>query len=295
MPVSSPIGQFVQTLQTIKAESQAHYHFFNTNEAATRNSLINPILNSLGWATTNINMVRVEVADHGLVADYILYDCGRNPKIIIEAKSLGANLDNAIRQLNTYAVNTHIQNRFLTDGIRWYHFDQLTIVDTQPFKIDLSQQPEFDCAWQLIHRLDAARFWLQQDIVVAQPQRGFIPLDALPIRVTGTKPEAIRFPDGEEKAIHSWAGALREFCIYVMAHKANLPLPLTDFRRRRGELIRLTEPQSGDFYMTTYNGQRVFIYLNYPANKCLANIKYILNQLQPASNIGQAAIRLTNQ
>jgi len=88
-------------------------------EAQTKESLINPIISSLGWDITDYEEVKLEYkhtrkdtpVDYAIIIDH-------NPKLFIEAKQLGLNMDDRkwVAQMLTYATMAGVKWAFLTDG-----------------------------------------------------------------------------------------------------------------------------------------------------------------------------------
>lgn len=91
------------------------------NETNSRVLLIEPMLDALGWDTRDLGVVTREYAVYdGTFLDYALLDDGR-PALFVEAKALGANLDDPklTAQTVNYANNEGVQWCVLTDGLRW--------------------------------------------------------------------------------------------------------------------------------------------------------------------------------
>jgi predicted type IV restriction endonuclease len=105
-----------------KAKVSEKRELYEKSEIAVRMQLIEPILNILGWSTSDPNVVipnfRTEENDE---PDYTLL---QNGKIItyIEAKKLSENLKKHIGQLARYLTNQGIEYGILTDGMKWILF-----------------------------------------------------------------------------------------------------------------------------------------------------------------------------
>ncbi len=119
--------------------------FFRDNEAQTRISLINPLLQLLGWDITDPRVVRVEPPVQTLSgkkkADYILYDDRGLPAVVIEAKAPKVNIardTDAIFQLLRYGRNLDtVPVGILTDFEEWevYNTSMDPTKDTQRVRI----------------------------------------------------------------------------------------------------------------------------------------------------------------
>lgn len=109
--------------------------------------------------------------------------------------------------------------------------------------------------------------------------------------ITGQKPTQLRLPDGTVVPITKWRDILRECCKFALAHNPAIPLPLPDKSGRKVSLLNTVKPATGLAYVTEqYNGQQVFIYVNYDANNCVANALHILKQVPPSQQAMKPAV-----
>lgn len=97
---------------------------YASNEQAVRTQLIEPILNTLGWKTSNPRYVKPNAPDEdGKIPDYTLL---KNDKtvLIVEAKNLSIDLQDRkiIDQLASYCYRSGIDFGILTNGIKWLLF-----------------------------------------------------------------------------------------------------------------------------------------------------------------------------
>jgi len=95
-----------------------------SNEQAVRTQLIEPILNVLGWKTSNPKFVRPNAPDEdGKIPDYTLLKNGKTT-LIVEAKNLSADLQNKniIDQLANYCFKSGIDFGILSNGVKWLLF-----------------------------------------------------------------------------------------------------------------------------------------------------------------------------
>lgn len=116
--MQSPLAGLCEVLKEVKRRAQ---EYSPTNEAQTRQALINPILEALGWDLSNPDYVELEKHYTPKFIDYVLK--GHN-HIIIEAKKIGTDLSNdaAFDQVFAYARRSKIRDVFLTDGLVWRHY-----------------------------------------------------------------------------------------------------------------------------------------------------------------------------
>jgi predicted type IV restriction endonuclease len=95
-----------------------------SNEQAVRTQLIEPILNVLGWKTSNPKFVRPNAQDEdGKIPDYTLLKNGKTT-LIVEAKNLSIDLQDKkiIDQLANYCFKSGIDFGILTNGVKWLLF-----------------------------------------------------------------------------------------------------------------------------------------------------------------------------
>ncbi|MCK9254513.1 MAG: hypothetical protein GX793_07400 [Bacteroidales bacterium] len=95
-----------------------------SNEQAVRTQLIEPILNVLGWKTSNPKFVRPNAPDEdGKIPDYTLLKNERRT-LIVEAKNLSIDLQDKkiIDQLASYCFKSGIDFGILTNGVKWLLF-----------------------------------------------------------------------------------------------------------------------------------------------------------------------------
>jgi len=88
-------------------------------ETQTKESFINPMISALGWDVTDFDEVRLEYrhTKKATPVDYALL-IDMTPKLYIEAKQLGSNLDDYkwIAQILTYSTMAGVKWAILTDG-----------------------------------------------------------------------------------------------------------------------------------------------------------------------------------
>ena len=90
------------------------------NEAAVSQGIVIPILRELNWDTDNPRVVYPEhTAGRGRRADFALCDDSGNPKIFIEVKKIGGDLEEGLDKLMQYAQSADVHIVVLTDGRTW--------------------------------------------------------------------------------------------------------------------------------------------------------------------------------
>lgn len=200
MTASSLIAQFAVTLKRVKRTADQYQDLLRHNEAQTRQVLINPILEALGWEQMNPDMVRFELNHNGTRIDYGLLDSQGKTKIIVEAKSLGTNLYHP-PHINTaigYALAHGVSNVWLTDGLAWHYYNNFQPGQIQPDVINVCNHSLLDCALFLINNLDAYKYWAEgvfdENIPVFTVTHKHDPIDKKmvstpPVSLTDAEPE----------------------------------------------------------------------------------------------------------
>ncbi|RME55853.1 hypothetical protein D6779_11735 [Candidatus Parcubacteria bacterium] len=183
--------------------------------------------------------------------------------------------------------------------------------------LNLAEDDPVTCAAYFVQHLDAARYWpIEQGIdvlsqrvdelenAVANLQKKldnlssatgvaaervktrqatkkivFIPLDELE-DIAGKKPTHFRLPDGQVLEINTWKDILRESCKFALEHNPSIPIPFPDRVGKKVSLFSHEKPAKKVSFVTEqYNGNKIYIYLNYDSHNCVANALYVLGQV----------------
>lgn len=312
MPLYSPLATLHSVLQTICASAETNAPLLRKNEAATRAALIDPALWALGWDTANVQMVEPErTIGSELRVDYLLHDAAGNPRLVVEAKCLGASLDKHgyVSKVLGYALGFKVQTVFITDGMHWHCYSNLHKGNTESVTFSLTDDL-LAAALHLIQWLDAAQSGhgmlsvnhcaskvaeaipatalLPQKKAVAKTKKSIEPASAQFVELTlvntlqlepNQKPKQLRLPDGTIKSIKSWKDILLEASNFLLRKNPAITLPFPDKSGKKTALFSQQKPQKGSSYTTTYQGQPLYIYTNYSAPSCLANALYVFGKL----------------
>ncbi|MGE0156167.1 MAG: hypothetical protein AB7T17_03980 [Geobacter sp.] len=165
--MQSPLSTLCDVLVQMKEAARIHADSLKNNETLTRVVLIDPVISALGWDISNPHMVEVEkhVGSEGNKPKFLDYLLKGEHKIVIEAKKmgeLGDRLEGYFEQILLYASRTGAKSLFLTDGLKWIHYEDVAASNKAPKKIiDLAKTEDMDLpceAVYLIEHLDAAIF-----------------------------------------------------------------------------------------------------------------------------------------
>ena len=328
MQIQSPLSNLREVLLQVQEAASTYKKSLLSNEDATRAALVDPVIRALGWNIGNPNMVEVEKTLNNTKqsrVDYALFDGNGAVKAIVEAKPLSQNLGSHVQQLVQYAFGFQVTSLFLTNGLVWHHYTQFSPNNFAPTRIlDLSSDDLIEVAAYLVQELDAAKFWqiqpdvdvlaqdvnqLRSDLTTLQQQikrlmAGHQPLPLPPppppsnwidlnniTDAKKTKPSSLRLPDDTIIAVKYWRDVLTESTKFVLAQVSRLPIPLSDKSGMTVNLLDTVKPSKGSAFVTAqYNGQNIYIYANYEANKCVANALYILSLLPKSQHMKNPAV-----
>lgn len=321
MPLYSPLATLHSVLQTVCASAETNAPLLRKNEAATRAALIDPVLRALGWDTANVQMVEPErTIGSELRVDYLLHDAAGNPRLVVEAKCLGASLDKHgyVSKVLGYALGFKVQTVFITDGMQWHCYSNLHKGNTEAVTFSLTDDV-LAAALHLIQWLDAAQSGHGISATSSEkPEPSTVTIDssdkleksitepAASYSVTedfidlaqinqlqlepNQKPKHIRFPDGTIRAINTWKDVLVESCRFVLEHNSNVPIPYPDKGGKLSFLIREAKPVGLSSTPCLYHGKTVFIFTHYRATNCIANALHILKLVPSTLQKTSAAV-----
>ncbi len=105
---------FIKKIQTEK-------RIQNLNEEATKQSVILPMLQLLGWQVFDADEVYPEFSIENTRVDYALRN-GITSKVFIEVKRINEDLDRHQEQLLTYSFRQGVNLSILTNGIIWWFY-----------------------------------------------------------------------------------------------------------------------------------------------------------------------------
>ena len=139
------------------------------HELSTRYAIIDPIIRSLGWRTSDPWQCEVEYprANQGNV-DYVFLDPDEKIVVLVEAKSwgkldnLGKDLEDGERQLSGYALGITSGVAVLTDGQYWrlYDLDERGPFSEKLFNVvDITEGRSIQPARELHEALNKRRWW----------------------------------------------------------------------------------------------------------------------------------------
>ena len=234
------LGDLVTAIQTAQARIRDYGNTLSQNEYRTRISLIDPILDALGWDVSNPKLVTHEYQAGNGRADYALLK-NQSPIAFIEAKHFGESLDKHEAQVFTYSVSQGVKYAGLTDGNRWIledlsaRFDQ---GESRILDISLDKSDKHQCALKLLvlwqPNLDAGQPTEATEPVLVVPRevkptpprtdlvklpppphKGLIPLSEYKPGKSDSLP-LVQFPGEGERQLQKWYGLLVEIAEWLI-------------------------------------------------------------------------------
>lgn len=143
------VRDVVETLRVVRTRIENNASTYNRNETNTRNGLINPVLEGLGWDVTDPAMVLAEHPMGGGRVDYAL-KVDEAPIAVVEAKHLGSRLgaDVTAQVLNYISDDPTVKYAIATNGNYW----QMQIRGERKLTVDrvLTDAQEYETALELM-------------------------------------------------------------------------------------------------------------------------------------------------
>ena len=168
------LEDLTEAIETLQGMVDVHHDYLSRYETRTRQALIDPLLQALGWDIWDPDVVQIEYklreerserADYGLMWD-------NKPIAVVEAKHLGKSLrDKETQQANTYANENGIPYIIVTDGDRWEMYEVFKPVALEErllMEFQLSKQPSHECV------LQALRIW-KPNLASGSPKKAMEP------------------------------------------------------------------------------------------------------------------------
>ena len=147
------LDELVTAVETVQSRIREHGNPLSQNEYRTRISLIDPILNALGWDVSDPKLVTPEYQAGNGRADYALLGSDEKPKAFIEAKRLNEPLDSHQDQVFKYTWDQKVFYGALTDGNRWVLEDVTAAFSGREGRlldITLASETAYQCALKLL-------------------------------------------------------------------------------------------------------------------------------------------------
>ena len=223
-----PLESLLTLAETLKERISTHGETIGAYEIRTRCALIDPLLSKLGWDVSNPAVVIPEYVLESTKrkerADYALLKADGTPAMLVEAKSLGTNLDaDVLRQVLNYAWGENVSHFAVTDGAQWEIYATSSPEPIVAF--DLSKDPLAEACLKALAlwrpSLESGSVTQGQASVIEPVPRIVIPTppplppgDWRPLTDMGNlkwrKPAELLFPDNNQTELKNWVDVLLE-------------------------------------------------------------------------------------
>ena len=159
-------------IEQLQNTIKTHNDYLSGKETRTRQVLIDPLLQELGWEVSDPDAVQLEYGIEKKRADYALMS-GGGPVAVIEAKGLGKPLtDTVTTQAHSYVNEEGIPYMIVTDGNRWEMYEvfkKAALKERLLMEFQLSKQPAHEIALQVL------RIW-KPNLASGKPKKAMKPV-----------------------------------------------------------------------------------------------------------------------
>ena len=223
-----PLDDLFDLIHELRERIDTHGGALRQSEARTRSALIDPLLRTLGWDTSDPAIVIPEYRSGGGLANYALLRNGR-PVMMVAVKTLDTPLRVGVGQGIEYCRWKSIAHFSVTDGRRWEVYDiqrQAPISNMRIVSFDLKGQDPTEVAPQALALLALWRPDVQVGRVAVGHSPALVPtpvqpnppppsyewklLSQLSPQTRSVRPVQVRFPDGSTAPATKWSFILVE-------------------------------------------------------------------------------------
>ncbi len=255
------LDDLVGVIETLKERIATHGASLRASETRTRMALIDPLLQALGWDTSDPAVVTPEYDVSGRKADYALLGTSVIPSATVEAKKLGEPLSPHRMQMLNYSNASGVEYAGLTDGDLWELYEVFKrgqLEERRILDVSIANTPTHEAALKLLllwrSNLTSGQPVAANPLVVVtftempseptptapiptpalvSPAPVMAPGDWTPLsqvsEVKGQKPPtAIKFNNSDPRAVRAWWQVLAEVanCLAEYGHLTVADCPI---------------------------------------------------------------------
>lgn len=239
--------RIAEAIKALKKTRNEHEDYLKPIETRTRQLLIDPMLEALGWDVRNPAQVHLEYKGTSGKPDYALFAHG-NVVALIEAKKLEIPLARIkVEQVIKYARDralTSLKFVVWTNGDHWQIW---SIEEDRAESFQLSNTQEYECAAKIIQLLRSA-LEVQEVSPTPKPSRGkkvaeppsngdWELLTSLKVKKGQKPPAFIRFLNSTPKPTKNWADLLESIAKHLVETNKlsaqDCPVPVIQKRSKR--------------------------------------------------------------
>ncbi len=216
------LDELIAVIETLRRRIADHGPTLGVSETRTRAALIDPLLQVLGWDTTDPSIVMPEYDVRGRKTDYALLGQNRLPTATVEAKKLGEPLHSHLEQMINNADRVGVKFAGITNGDQWELYKVLPhdkLDEGRILNLRISAAPPNLSALRLLllwqPNLASGQVESASEPIAVAPSIvdpvppvsdsiDWAPLSKFVVLKTMNRPEFIRFPDGSEHQLQAW-------------------------------------------------------------------------------------------
>ena len=262
------LDELIATIETLKQRIADHGPTLRDNETRTRLALIDPLLQVLGWDTTDPSIVIPEYDVSGRKADYALLGHRGHPTATVEAKKLGEPLQSHLGQMINYSNIAGIEYAGITDGDQWELYEVFrrgTLEERRMLNLRISSSPPYLSALNLLllwrPNLSSGQAEQASRPIALPPfpddpdppdpdPADWVRLSEFDVHKSTKCPESIRFPDGSEQTIQKWYDLVLQTVAWLWSKRILSTGNITDFSSKERHLFHTTaiHPSGKQFF-----------------------------------------------
>ena len=262
------LDELITVIETLKQRITDHGAILQDNETRSRMALIDPLLQVLGWDTTDPFLVIPEYDAGGGQVDYALLGKKGGPTAVIEAKRLGEPLQKYRERMVRYAKDARINCAGITDGDQWELYDTSprgALPERRILDLQISASPSHQTALNLLllwrpNLSSAQPAQARKTIAAIPPEDGPAPTAPGPkswvslakyvFRPGAKCPKSIRFLDRTEYPIKNRYDLVMRTVQWLWSNKMLTEANISDFSTKLKHLVHTeaVHPTGKKFY-----------------------------------------------
>ena len=293
------LDELITVIETLKQRITDHGAILQDNETRSRMALIDPLLQVLGWDTTDPFLVIPEYDAGGGQVDYALLGKKGGPTAVIEAKRLGEPLQKNRDQMIRYAKDARINCAGITDGDRWELYDisrRGALQEKRILDLQISASPPYQTALNLLllwrPNLSSAQPAQARKTIATVPPadnpappapapKSWVSLAKFVFHKGAKCPKSIRFLDRTECPINYWYELVMRTVQWLWSNEMLTEDNISDFSTKFQHLVHTeaTHPSGKDFVSPKcIAGTRLYLEANMSGADSLKKTKVLLQR-----------------
>ena len=291
------LDELITVIETLKQRITDHGAILQDNETRSRMALIDPLLQVLGWDTTDPFLVIPEFDAGGGQVDYALLGKKGGPTAVIEAKRLGEPLQKYRHKMIRYAKDARINYAGITDGDQWELYDispRGALQEKRMLDLKISASPPYQAALNLLllwrPNLSSAQPAHARKTIAADPPadnpappapapKSWVSLAKFVFRPGAKSPKSIRFLDRTEYPMKNRYDLVMRTVQWLWSNEMLTEDNISDFSTKFQHLVHTEaiHPTGKKFFSPKYvAGTPLYLEANRSAADSLKKTKALL-------------------